>query len=216
MSEQIRRVVVWSGWLRLAHWALAGSALLLLATGWLVAHAPSVAASAAEVHYLGAGVLVFALALRVFLGFFGRGAERFEHLLPQRAEWRPMRDSLWFYLSLGRAPQPNWYAQNPLWKPIYLALLLVLTLSTVSGWLMPDRPLLGRVYLPQLHAWLADVVAWVTIAHLFSVILQDVKGRHADVSAMFSGSRFFSIEREGLVKPEVPRVSIHLDDIQRR
>ncbi|MCB1798482.1 MAG: hypothetical protein KDI67_06325, partial [Gammaproteobacteria bacterium] len=76
MSEQIRRVAVWSGWLRLAHWSLAGSALFLLTTGWLIGHAPALAADAAELHYLGASLLVFALGLRAFLGFFGRGAER--------------------------------------------------------------------------------------------------------------------------------------------
>jgi Ni/Fe-hydrogenase 1 B-type cytochrome subunit len=213
MSEQIRRVIVWSGWLRLAHWSMAGSTLLLLATGWLIGHSPTVAESAAEIHYLGAGVLLFALALRLFIGVFGKGAERFEHLVPRRTEIRAMRDSLLFYLSLGRAPQPNWYAHNPLWKPLYLALFLVLALLVLSGWLMPDRPLLGRIYLPHLHAWLADLVALATAAHLYSVVLQDLKGHHADVSAMLSGSRYFSIENEGLVRPEIPQVSIRIDDV---
>jgi len=216
MTEQIRRVRVWSGWLRLIHTTLAGSTLLLLATGWLIGHAPSVAASALEIHYLGAGVLVFALALRLFFGLFGKGAERFEHMLPRLSEGRAIRDSLVFYLSLGRTRLPNWYAHNPLWKPVYLALLLLLTLSVATGWLMPDTPLLGRVYLPGAHRWLADMVGVLTLAHLFSVVLQDVKGRHADISAMLSGDRYFEVERTGLVSREIPQVSISLDDIRRR
>jgi len=216
MSEQIRRVAVWSGWLRLVHGALAVATLLLLATGWLIGHAPSVAASAVEIHYIGAGVLVFALALRLFLGLFGKGAERLEHMLPRPSEARAMRDSLLFYLSLGRTRLPNWYAHNPLWKPVYLALLLALTLSVVTGWLMPDTPVLGRVYLPAAHRWLAELVGLVVLAHLFSVVLQDVRGRHADISAMLSGDRYFEVERTGLVRPEIPQVSINLDDIRRR
>jgi len=216
MTEQIRRVRVWCGWLRLIHTTLAGSTLLLLATGWLIGHAPSVAASALEIHYLGAGVLVFALALRLFFGLFGKGAERFEHMLPRLSEGRAIRDSLVFYLSLGRTRLPNWYAHNPLWKPVYLALLLLLTLSVATGWLMPDTPLLGRVYLPGAHRWLADMVGVLTLAHLFSVVLQDVKGRHADISAMLSGDRYFEVERTGLVSREIPQVSISLDDIRRR
>lgn len=215
MAEQIRRVLVWSGWLRLAHWSLAGATLVLLATGWLVANSPSVAASAAEIHYLGAGVLLAALALRLFLGLFGRGAERFAHMLPRAVERRAMRDSLLFYLSLGRAPLPNWFAHNPLWKPLYLLLLLLLALSVLTGWLMPEMPLLGRLYLPGVHARLADLVALLTIAHLYSVLLQDLRGRCADISAMLSGSRYFSIDRDGLVKPAVPQVSIRPDDIGR-
>jgi len=216
MSEQIRRVAVWSAWLRLVHAALAGSTLVLLATGWLIGHAPSVATSAVEIHYLAAGILVFALALRLFFGLFGKGAERFEHMLPRLSEGRAMRDSLVFYLTLGRTRLPNWYAHNPLWKPLYLVLLLVLTLSVATGWLMPDTPLLGRLYLPGAHRGLADIVGVLILAHLFSVVLQDIKGRHADISAMLSGDRYFEAERTGLVRPEIPQVSVHIDDIRRR
>lgn len=215
MTEQIHRVAVWSGWLRLAHWALAGSTVLLLVTGWLVAHSPVLGPAAADLHYLGAAFLLFALALRIFLGVFGRGVERFGQLLPRPSEWRAMRDSLVFYLSLGRTRQPNWYAHNPLWKPLYLLLFVVLGGQVLSGWVMPDMPMVGRLYLPRLHAWLSDIVAVMILAHLFSAVLQDLKGRHADVSGMINGERYFDIEREGLVRPEVPEVSIRLEDFGR-
>jgi Ni/Fe-hydrogenase 1 B-type cytochrome subunit len=213
MAEQIRRVAVWSGWLRLAHWSLAGSTLLLLGSGWLVANSPSLAESAVEVHYLGAGVLLFALALRLFLGLAGSGAERLEHLWPRASELAGMRASLLFYLSLGKAPMPSWFAHNPLWKPLYLLLFLTLALLALSGWLMPDMPVVAHLYLPHVHSWLANLVGIVTLAHLYSVVLQDLKGRSADVSAMISGQRYFSIERDGLVKPELPQVSIRLDQL---
>lgn len=216
MAEQIRRIAVWSGWLRLAHWALAGATLLLLATGWLIAHAPSLARSAAEIHYLGAGVLVFALALRLFLGLFGRGAERLEHLVPRAAELAAMRASLVFYLSLGRSRLPNWYAHSPLWKPLYLLLFVLLLLSALTGWLMPDMPVLGRFYLPRVHTVLADALFVFMLAHLFSIVLHDLKGQGADVSGMINGHRYFRIERDGLVRPEIPEVSIRLDEIPRR
>jgi Ni/Fe-hydrogenase 1 B-type cytochrome subunit len=215
MTEQIQRVVVWSGRLRIAHWSLAASTMLLLATGWLIAHSPAVVEAAVDLHYLGAAVLVFALALRLFLGFFGRGAERFEHLLPPRSEFRAMRASLLFYLSLGRTAQPRWYAHNPLWKPVYLVMLLVLTVLVITGWLMPDTPVLGGFYLPHLHRWFSDLMALLTVAHLYSVVLQDLKGTSADISAMFSGARYFAIQREGHASPDVTRVSIRLDDIDR-
>ena len=85
MSEQIRRVLVWSGWLRLVHAALALSTLGLLATGWLIAASPTLAADASFVHYLAATVLLAALLLRFFLAVAGKGAERFEQLLKTRS-----------------------------------------------------------------------------------------------------------------------------------
>ncbi|MGB5650323.1 MAG: cytochrome b/b6 domain-containing protein [Sedimenticolaceae bacterium] len=215
MNEQIRRVAVWSGWLRLVHGVLAISTLVLLATGWLVAKSPMLATAAADIHYLGASVLIATLALRAFLGFFGKGSERFEHMLPQRSEFKAMRASLLFYLSLGKAPLPGWYAHNPLWKPVYLLLFLSLLLLAVSGWLMPETPVIGRFYLPTVHVWLAKAVLVMTLAHLFSVVLQDVKGKAADISAMLSGYRYFSIDREGIDQGEVTPVSVKLGDISR-
>ena len=216
MSEQIRRVLVWSGWLRLVHGVLALSTLALLATGWLIAASPALAEMASFVHYLAASVLLAALLLRFFMGVAGKGAERFEHLLPRRSEFAAIRASLLFYLSLGRRPLPNWFAHNPLWKPLYLILYLLLAMIALSGWIMPEIQLVGRLYVPGLHTWLADVIAGLVIAHLLCVVLQDIKGRSADISAMLSGYRFFVFERGGVDKPEPPQVSVRLDDFGRQ
>lgn len=208
--------MVWSAWLRVAHWSLAVSTLVLAATGWLIAHAPSVADGAVDTHYLAASLLVFGLALRVFLGLFGQGPEKFAHLLPSASEMASLRGSLLFYLSLGRAPRPNWYAQNPLWKPVYLLLVIALGVSAVTGWLMPDRPLVGGLYLPGLHDDVARFVVVLMFAHLYSVVLQDIKGQSGDISAMFSGVRHFDVDRQADAKPDPAQVSIRLDDIGRR
>ncbi|MCB1925093.1 MAG: cytochrome b/b6 domain-containing protein [Gammaproteobacteria bacterium] len=215
MAEQIRRVKVWGGWLRLAHWSIALSTLWLAASGWLVAHAPSVAASASELHYVGAGILLFGLGLRLFLGFFGAGAERFEHMLPTASELRGMRDSALFYLTLGKAPLPNWFAHNPLWKPVYLLLLLLLALQALVGWLMPDMPLLWRFYLPHVHQVLATLIVIVVVAHVYSVVLQDAKGAATDISAMINGYRHFNVDRDGLVKPDPAPVMVSLDSLRK-
>ena len=215
MAAQIRRVLVWSGFLRLAHWLIAGTTLWLIGTGWLIAHSPLLAQAASDYHYLGAGVLLAALVLRCYLGFFGSGAERFDHMVPNASEMEAIRASLLFYLSLGRAPMPNWFAHNPLWKPLYLLLLLLLILVAVSGWLMPEQPVLAGIYLPTLHDWLANAIIAITVLHLLSVVLQDVRGQSADVSAMLNGNRYFSVDRDSLVKPDIPQVSISLDDIRK-
>jgi len=212
MSEQIRRVSVWSGWLRFIHGALALATLILIATGWLVTNSPSLAEVAADVHFIAASVLISALLLRLVLGFAGKGSDRFEHMLPQRSDLAGMRASLLFYLSLGKAPLPNWFAHNPLWKPIYLILFVLLVLSAATGWIMPEIQLLGRLYLPRVHTWLSNAITVVTAAHIFSVVLQDIKGRSADISAMLNGHRFFVFERGDAAKPEVQQVEVRLDD----
>jgi len=215
MTEQIRRVLVWSGWLRLSHAALGLATLVLLATGWLLASAPTLASASSDVHYLAASILIAALALRLVIGFFGKGAERFEHMLPRQSELAAMRASLLFYLTIGKTPVPNWFAHNPLWKPVYLLLLMLLALSALTGWVMPEMDMIGLLYLPKVHEWLSNAIWVATLAHLFSVVLQDVKGRSADVSGMLSGYRFFVFERDGAFKPGVKQVSVKLDDLGR-
>lgn len=213
MTEQIRRVEVWSGRLRLAHWLMAAATLALMVTGWLIEAAPSLSQAASDLHYLAASALLVALGVRLWLGLWGRGPERFEHLWLSDSEWRPLRESLVFFLTLGRTRLPNWYAHNPLWKPLYLVLLWVLVLSAITGWLMPESPLIGRVYLPTLHGWLADTTAVLVSLHLLSVGLQDVRGRNADTSAMLSGYRYFRIDRDDLIPPKPPEVSVRIDEI---
>ena len=213
INEQIRRVFVWSGWLRLVHGGLALATLVLIATGWLIADYPWLADEASFVHYLAASVLLVTLLLRFFLGVAGKGPERFEHLLPRRSEIAAIRASLLFYLSLGRAPLPNWFAHNPLWKPLYLILYLLLAMSALSGWIMPEIQLVGRLYVPGAHAWLAEVITGLVIAHLLCAVLQDIKGRSADISAMLSGYRFFVFERNDVDRNEVQQVSVRLDDL---
>jgi Ni/Fe-hydrogenase 1 B-type cytochrome subunit len=71
------------------------------------------------------------------------------------------------------------------------------------------------LYLPRTHLWLANAIAILTAAHLFSVVLQDIKGKAADVSAMINGHRYFGVERDGLVKPDIPQVSIRVDELGR-
>lgn len=216
MAEQIRRVAVWSGRLRLAHWLAGGATLALIATGWLLDAAPSLVDGALDFHYLAASALLVGLVLRAWLGFFGQGAERFEHLLLADSEVQAVRQSLVFYLTLGKAPLPNWFAHNPLWKPLYLLWLSTLVLAAVTGWLLPDMPVIGRIYLPTIHVWLANATAMLVLLHVYSVVLQDLRGQAADSSAMINGHRYFTIDREGLVKPDLPEVSIRLDDIGKR
>jgi Ni/Fe-hydrogenase 1 B-type cytochrome subunit len=215
MTEQIRRVMVWSGWLRFSHAALALATLVLMATGWLLASSPTLAAAASDIHFLAASILIAALMLRLVMGFFGKGAERFGHLLPRSSELAAIRASLLFYLTLGKAPLPNWFAHNPLWKPVYLILFVLLALSALTGWVMPEIQVVGRLYLPRVHGWLSNAIWVVTLAHLFSVVLQDIRGRAADVSGMLSGYRFFVFERDGAMKPGVKQVSVKLDDLGR-
>jgi Ni/Fe-hydrogenase 1 B-type cytochrome subunit len=218
MSEkEYQRVRVWSGWLRLSHWAAGLATLVLLSTGWLIQESPSLAESALDVHYLAAGILVIGLLARVALMFVGQAHERIVALIPRSSEFKAIADTLRFYISFGRMPLPRWYAQNPLWKPFYLFSYLALFMQVLSGALMSDYPLVSGFYLPSLHAFWAQVLFWFSLLHVAAVCLHDVRGSMADISAMLNGFRLFSIDRAPLEgENEEPVRFVSLDDFKRR
>ena len=79
----IKRVLVWSGWLRLSHACVGLAVLVLLFTGWLIAESPSLAESALELHYLVSSLLIFGLVVRILLMFAGKQHERLSGLFRQ-------------------------------------------------------------------------------------------------------------------------------------
>jgi Ni/Fe-hydrogenase 1 B-type cytochrome subunit len=217
MTEKIQRVLIWGGWLRFAHLSLAFACLVLLVSGWLMGNAPSLFEPAQAYHFLAAGLLLFTLLLRLALALFSNAPARAGNLWPTPQEWPAMGAMLRFYMSLGRSTLPRWYAHNPLWKPLYLLLYALLAGLAFSGALLTEQPLLLGWYLPSIHRSLASLVFWLTLLHLLTVILHDLRGKTTDVSAIVHGYRYFVVERPLDAPPERPaeKLSIRLDQIGR-
>jgi len=218
MSEkEYKRVLVWSGWLRLSHWTIGLATLVLLLTGWLVAESPSLAESSLDLHYLAAGILVPGLMVRVALMLVGQEHERLTALIPASSEFKAGAETLRFYISLGKTPLPHWYAQNPLWKPLYLLSYLVLLVQVASGAVMQHQPVVSGFYLPSVHALLSQALFWFSVLHIAGVSLHDGRGKLSDISAMLSGFRLFSIDRDRLQGVEEESVQlVSLDKLKRR
>jgi len=192
--KEIRRVLIWSGWLRVSHWSIALSTLVLLVTGWLIEHSPMRELIALEYHYIAASVLIFGLAVRMVIFFKGKVHERLAALFPEASEINAIKQMLVFYLSMVRQPTPRWYAHNPLWKMIYVFWYIALLLLVMSGGLMEDRPLIMGFYLPSVHGFWSAVVLWMTALHLLTLFLHDYYAKTTDVSAMINGYRLFEAE----------------------
>jgi len=216
LAEQFSRIPVWGGWFRLAHWSIALSSLVLMLSGWLLAESPSLAEDSSELHSVAASVLFFGLLLRSLLMFAGRPHERLSGLIVEASEFRTIIETGRFYLSLGKTALPDWYAQNPLWKTLYLFVYLVLYIQVISGALMPDDDSLFGFYLPSVHAWWARVLVIFAGLHLAAVVLHDYRGKAADVSAMINGYRLFRTGREQPHRDAEGKVQIVTLDLSKR
>ncbi len=198
--------------MRLAHWLIALSVIVLMATGWLLKLAPGVAESASDYHDLASIGLTLGLMLRVWLLFFGKGPAHWKALLPVRADLPKIGMTLRFYITMGKSPQPKWYAHNPLWAPVYLLVLVILVLQTLTGLLMEAWPVAGGVYLPLVHDFWAPVILAFSCLHVIAVVIHDAKGTTSDVSAMINGHRIFIVEDAD--SPHAPNVqAVSLDQI---
>lgn len=212
----IKRVLVWSGWLRISHASVGLAVLMLLFTGGLIAESPSLAESALDLHYLASSFLIFGLVIRIMLMFAGKEHERLSGLFPASSELNAMAKTFRFYVSLGKSPMPGWYAQNPLWKPVYLVIYPALIVLVITGALMPDVSLILGFYLPSVHMFWAQLMLWLAVLHMGSVIMHDYKNQTTDISAMVNGYRLFLIEsnRGGSISEQVVQ-HISIDSLKK-
>lgn len=194
VAADYKRVLVWGGWLRLSHACIGMSVLVLLMTGWLIAESPSLQQLALDLHYPASAVLLFGLVVRVVLLIAGREHERLAALVPAGNELAAIGKTFLFYTSLGKSPMPAWYAHNPLWKPLYLCMYLLLCILAGSGIAMAEFDVVGGFYLPSVHGFWASVAGWFSVLHIASVILHDYRNRTTDISAMVNGYRLFLID----------------------
>jgi len=187
-ADTLHEAPVWSAWLRFTHWASALAVLVALATGWLMTLAPAI--SVREAHVSAGYGLALALAVRVYLLLFGRRAEHWRDLRPTSGH--AVAATLRFYLTLGRAPLPGWYAHNPLWSPLYVLLWLLLAGALATG-AARLYPALGAFLPGDWHAPLARAVAVWCGLHVVAVVLHDLRGATADISGMINGRRLFRL-----------------------
>jgi len=216
MSE-IKRVLIWGGWLRASHACIAFSVPVMLVTGWLIADSPSLSDLALDLHYLGAAVLLSGLIARAVLLIAGRDNERFQALVPANKELSAIVATLRCYISFGRMALPAWYAHNPLWKSLYLLIYLALVMLLATGAAMPDVSIVLGFYVPDVHAFWAQVVLWLTVMHVASSILHDYRNQTADVSAMINGYRVFHVDGDRANVPENSlQQTVSIDSIRKK
>lgn len=215
-TSQIKRLLVWSKPLRVCHWSLTLATLLLLSTGWLIRWAPERADQVQDFHYLGAALLMAALAARLWLLFAGKGNDLLHNLLPNRHRRGQALEVLRSYLTLGKLPLPRWYAHNPLWGPLYLLLFAVLLVQLGTGLLLLNQvTLLGGISLRSLHYWGYLLILVFTLLHLAAVFFHDAKGTSDDISGMVNGHRLFTIEPLQVEPVTAPKV-IPLDALAKQ
>ena len=189
-QENIRYVLIWSGWLRLSHWLIAVGCLFEITSAWALRHENVDYTFWRDLHLIVGQIILMALALRLIL-LFSPGSSNWRAFIPERAQLQAILQMIKFYLSFARFPLPNWYAHNPLWQPLYLLMFLVLAGCSVTGLLYDPSQIVLEYPMQKLHRDLANLIIIFSIFHIVTVFLHDLKGKGAFISAMVNGHRYF-------------------------
>jgi Ni/Fe-hydrogenase 1 B-type cytochrome subunit len=222
-SGDLVRVYVWELPVRITHWLIAGSIVVLSVTGFYIG-APFIAVPGPAggrfvmgtmkiVHFYAAIVFTLSVAVRLVWMLTGNRYARWDKFVPVRARrWRGLWPTVKFYLFLLRKP-PGFIGHNPVAGLAYLAVFALYLLEIATGLALygtsahvesPLRvfaglaPWLGGL---QTARWIHHVVMWLFIGfaihHVYSAMLMSTVEQNATMESIFSGYKF--VPREDLV-----------------
>ena len=215
-GDELVEVYVWDLVVRITHWTIVGTILLLAATGLYIGHPEQVATGPATDHFVmgwvkvvhGYGALVFSSAVlaRLIWMFTGSRHARWTNFLPvQRARFRGLAPTLAFYSFFKRAP-PAFVGHNPVAGLTYVAVFGLYCLMILTGLVIyaPSASLgsplalfegVSTLFLGLNGArWVHHVVMWLLLGfmvhHVYSAVLVSIVEKTGTVDSIFSGRKW--------------------------
>lgn len=203
MKKEIHRVEVWPPIIRLLHLLMSVTVLILLLTGLLMSSGMILNEVLYQhlltVWHLPSGhILLVVIVVRLVLLVVRRDVLGWRALLPEKIE--DIIKVAVFYLSLGRMQLPAYFAHNPFWKILYLALYLLLAIQILSGlllessWLRSVMRTDSSTALMQ-HQALLEIIFVLVVMHILTALLHDWKSPTAEISSIINGRKFFHTEK---------------------
>ena len=215
-TPDIVRVYVWEVPVRITHWLIALSIVVLSVTGVYIGY-PFITVSgpagqhfvmgwAKAIHGYAAYVFIAAVLTRVIWMFTGNRYARWDKFIPVH---RQRRHGLWptlqFYLFALRKP-PGFVGHNPVAGLTYTLVFGLYFLAIATGlvmrgasaevdsplrWFASWAPLFGGL---QIARWIHHAVMWLLLGfavhHVYSGVLMSTVEANATMESMFSGYKF--------------------------
>lgn len=215
-GRTLERVYVWEAPVRLAHWLIFLSVVVLSATGFYIGSPFFVVTGEARQHFFTGLVklvhsyaaIVFTLSLvsRLAWMFLGNAHARWDQFVPWSGERRRgALQTLLYYLFLAKRPTRE-AGHNALAGITYLFVYAVLVLQALTGlglygkaahlgsamrWFAFLADVFGG---PQYTRWLHHGFMWLVLGffvhHLYSALLFSFEERMGTMESIFSGYKF--------------------------
>jgi len=217
----LERIYVWELPVRLTHWVIAFSIVVLSATGYYIGHPfISVPGAAGDhfvmgtvrvVHLYAAFVFIAAVIVRAYWWFAGNSYARWSDFIPvSRRRFQSLWQAMKFYSFISREPE-EYPGHNALAAGSYAMIFAVYVLLIVTGLVLhaseasagsPFR-LFGMLapwfYGLQMARLIHHVAMWFVlifvVIHLHFVLLASLIERVGTFESIFSGYKFFPRKR---------------------
>lgn len=219
---EIVRVYVWEAPVRITHWLIAISIVVLSATGFYMGY-PFIAVSgpagehfvmgwAKVIHGYTAYVFIAAVFARIGWMFTGNRYARWDKFIPvHRSRIHGFWPTIKFYLFALRKP-PGFVGHNPVAGATYTLVFGLYFVAIATGlmlrgasadpdsllrWFTSLSPLVGGLYVAR---WIHHAVMWLLLGfavhHVYSSVLMSKVEANGTVESIFSGYKF--VPREDL------------------
>lgn len=204
-GSEVVPVYVWEWPIRIAHWMIVLSLVVLTATGFymhdpfLVATSPRawIMGTARFVHELFGFILIAVLVLRFYWFFAGNRWAHWRAWIPlKREQWKSMRSMLLYYTYQRRAPSSE-IGHNSLAASTYMVVMFLLVVECITG-LVLYSVVRGSHTLTLLVGWIPRMVdiQYIRATHYFVMFLFMAFVIHHVYSAMLVSKE----ERSGLME----------------
>jgi len=215
-ADSLQRVYVWQIPVRVTHWLIASSIIVLSVTGFYIGRpmitVPGAAAGSffmgwvKVVHGYVAYVFITAVIVRLIWMFTGNKYARWDKFLPvNRTRQQGMLPTILFYSFLRDRP-PGYVGHNPLAGFAYVAVFGLYLLAIATGLLLrgssapPDfllswyaslAPYFGGL---QIARWIHHAIMWLLLGfmlhHVYSSILMASVEKTGTMDSIFSGYKW--------------------------
>lgn len=165
------RVKVWDPLVRLSHWTLALGCIANL----------TVLREIKSVHRYVGYVVLAAVVVRLVWGVIGTRHARFSDFTPGP------RRLLTYLVALSRGREPRYVGHNPAGAVMMLALMGLVLICGVTGWMMGLDAFWGEPWLENLHEGAANVIQIMAIVHVLAALVESWRHRENLVLAMITG-----------------------------
>jgi cytochrome b len=164
-------VKVWDLFVRSFHW----SVVVLFAIAYVTGD------EVQRMHIIAGYVVAALVAMRIVWGFVGPRHARFADFV------RPPREVLTYLRDVLLLRARHYIGHNPAGGLMVVALLVMLTVTSVSGYLMTTDAYWGSKAVEEIHGALANATVALIVLHVLGVLIASFQHRENLVKAMVSG-----------------------------